>query len=46
MNTIWISLSSHTKCVFHILREVGAKLNIYVRGMLILKKLILKVTLL
>ena len=26
--TIWIWQSSHTNCMFHILQEVGAELNV------------------
>jgi hypothetical protein len=36
MGTIWIQKSSRTNCMFHILREVGAELNVYGQGLLTL----------
>ena len=34
MSMIWICLSSSTKCVLHILREVGAELKLAIEGVL------------
>lgn len=40
MDKIWNWLSSHTNCLFRILREVGAELKVFIKGLPTLQQVI------